>query len=279
MLNNLVESRSHAQESRTKGGILLMTFFVVGAMLSSGVLWSLFAKDFAMGSGELEVSTLVAPVPAAKPEPPKPADNVPKQAERQTEKTVLPTRNKVIARIDESPAIPDKISVTPNTSKARPNGAYLIKEGAELDPKNYGSNLPGGNDISGSTSTIVPESKAIQPEKTNIEEPPPIIEKPEPKAEKKIDKIVSLGVINGTAISLPKPIYPIAAKQMKAGGNVNVAVTIDKSGNVVAANAVSGHPLLRAVSEDAAKRAKFKPTLLSNQPVKVTGVIIYKFSQ
>lgn len=279
MLNNLVESRNHTEESRKKGGILLMTFFVVTAMLLSGVLWSLFAKEFTMGSGELEVSTLVAPVPAEKPAPPEPEKDTPKQEKVQNEKTILPTRNKVIARLDENPTVPDKISVTPNTSKARPKGAFILKEGAELDAKYATSSINRGDGVSSNNrSAIVPESKAIQPEKTNIEEPPPIIKKPAPKVEKKIDKIVSKGVINGTAINLPKPNYPAIAKQTGAGGNVNVAVTIDEKGNVIAANAVSGHVLLRAVSEDAAKRAKFQPTLLSNQPVKVTGVIIYKFN-
>ena len=278
MLNNLVESRNHTEESRKKGGILLMTFFVVATMLLSGVLWSLFAKEFTMGSGELEVSTLVAPVPAEKPEPPKPAEDTPKQEKAQMEKTILPTRNDVVARLDESPTVPDKVSVTPNTSKARPKGAFLLTTGAELDPSAYGTKTPGRNNSVSNYSAIEPESKAIQPEKTNIEEPPPIIEKPAPKIEKKVTT-VSKGVINGTAINLPVPNYPAAAKIARAGGNVNVAVTIDETGNVISANAVSGHALLKSVSEDAARRARFKPTLLSNQPVKVTGVIIYKFGQ
>lgn len=278
MLNQLVESRSHIGESRKKGGILLMTFFVVAVMLLSGVLWSLFAKEFTMGGGELEVSTLVAPVPAEKPAPPEPAEDTPKQEKMANEKTVLPTRTNVIARLDESPVVPDKVSVTPSTQKARPRGAFILTEGAELDAKYSANSIKRGIGSSGNSKPIAPESTAIKPEKINIEEPPPIIEKPTPKPEK-VNRIVSKGVINGTAISLPVPNYPIAAKTMRAGGNVNVAVTIDETGNVIAANAVSGNPLLRTVSEDAARRAKFKPTLLSNQPVKVTGVIIYKFGQ
>ncbi len=75
--------------------------------------------------------------------------------------------------------------------------------------------------------------------------------------------------------SLP---YPPAAKAIRASGDVNVQVTIDEKGNVISANAVSGHALLRQAAENAARGAKFSPTLLSNQPVKVTGVIVYKFS-
>ncbi len=91
-------------------------------------------------------------------------------------------------------------------------------------------------------------------------------------------KKVSGGVINGKATNLPKPAYPAAARAVRASGAVNVQVTIDESGNVVSVSAVSGHPLLRAAAEQAARKAGFVPTLLSGQPVKVTGVVVYNFT-
>jgi TonB family protein len=90
---------------------------------------------------------------------------------------------------------------------------------------------------------------------------------------------VSLGVINGKAKNLPVPVYSAAAKAINAAGNVDVQVLIDESGAVVSAKAVSGHPLLREPAERAARGAKFSPTMLSNQPVKVSGVIVYKFKR
>lgn len=87
------------------------------------------------------------------------------------------------------------------------------------------------------------------------------------------DKPVSKGVLNGSAVSLPKPVYPPAAQAVRASGAVNVQVTVDEDGNVISASAVSGHPLLRASAVEAARAAKFKPTL----PVKITGVIVYNF--
>ena len=56
-----------------------------------------------------------------------------------------------------------------------------------------------------------------------------------------------------------------------------VQVLIDENGNVVAAHATSGHPLLQAAAVGAARSSKFTPTKLSGQPVKVNGVIIYNF--
>lgn len=88
---------------------------------------------------------------------------------------------------------------------------------------------------------------------------------------------VSGGVLNGKATSLPKPVYPPAARAVKATGAVSIQVLIDENGNVVSANAVSGHPLLRAAAEAAAREAKFIPTLLAGQPVKVSGIIVYNF--
>lgn len=85
------------------------------------------------------------------------------------------------------------------------------------------------------------------------------------------------GVLNGGAVSLPRPPYPAVARAVKASGAVNVQVVLDENGNVEKAEAVSGHPLLRAAAVKAALGAKFKPTILDGQPVKVNGIIIYNF--
>ena len=85
------------------------------------------------------------------------------------------------------------------------------------------------------------------------------------------------GVLNGKALALPKPAYPPIARAAHASGTVVVQVLIDEEGNVVSAHAVSGHPLLQAASVAAAREAKFSPTKLAGEPVKVTGVIQYNF--
>lgn len=92
-----------------------------------------------------------------------------------------------------------------------------------------------------------------------------------------VPKQISGGVLNGKAINLPKPPYPPAARAVRASGAVSVQVLVDEKGNVVTASAVSGHPLLRQAAVQAARSAKFNPTLLSGQAVKVSGVITYNF--
>ncbi len=95
---------------------------------------------------------------------------------------------------------------------------------------------------------------------------------------KPFPKRISGGVVNGKAISLPIPEYSIAARQVNVGGSVNVQIIIDHDGKVTDAKAVSGHPLLRQASVDAARNAKFAPTFLSGVPVEVSGVLVYYFN-
>ena len=89
---------------------------------------------------------------------------------------------------------------------------------------------------------------------------------------------ISGGVLNGKAIQLPAPEYPPIAKQAHASGTVTIEIIIDEEGNVISASAVSGHPLLRAAAVSAARQARFSPTRLNGQAVKVSGVLAYTFA-
>jgi TonB family protein len=85
------------------------------------------------------------------------------------------------------------------------------------------------------------------------------------------------GVLNGKAASLPTPEYPAIARAAHASGDVQVKILIDEGGNVIEAEAVSGHPLLRAAAVSAAREAIFTTTRLQGEPVKVSGVLVYNF--
>ncbi|HUS10237.1 MAG TPA: TonB family protein [Pyrinomonadaceae bacterium] len=92
-----------------------------------------------------------------------------------------------------------------------------------------------------------------------------------------INNKISLSVLNGKALNLPKPPYPAQARDARASGVVAVWVSIDETGKVISASAVSGHVILRPVAVEAAKLARFTPTMLDGQPIKVTGIITYNF--
>ena len=121
------------------------------------------------------------------------------------------------------------------------------------------------NDVRTPTAVITNQEVRI-----SLEEPPP--------APRPILKPVSGGVLNGTAISLPQPVYPEAAKRTRTAGLVSVEVILDETGKVISATAMSGPTLLREAAVQAAMKAKFSPTKLSGQPVKVSGMINYKFA-
>ena len=103
-------------------------------------------------------------------------------------------------------------------------------------------------------------------------EPPP---SPAPKL---MLKSVSGGVLNGTALNLPSPVYPDSARRMRIFGIVSVDVIVDETGKVISAQANRGPAPLREAAVQAAMRARFSPTTLSGEPVKVAGVINYNFA-
>ncbi|HVE58319.1 MAG TPA: tetratricopeptide repeat protein [Pyrinomonadaceae bacterium] len=90
-------------------------------------------------------------------------------------------------------------------------------------------------------------------------------------------KLIKGGVINGKAINLAKPAYPLEARSARAGGAVNVQATIDEQGKVIFACAISGNKLLFEASEYAAYQSMFSPAIIAGKPVKVMGVIVYNF--
>ena len=90
-------------------------------------------------------------------------------------------------------------------------------------------------------------------------------------------KTVELGQLNFLATRLSTPIYPVTAQQLNLQGKVTVQITIDEKGSVTSVKAINGHQFLRTAAEDAARKSKFKPTLVGNQAVKATGFIVYNF--
>ena len=86
---------------------------------------------------------------------------------------------------------------------------------------------------------------------------------------------IESGIVNGRATNLVMPSYPMNMRGNE--GFVMVRVTIDEKGNVIDAKATCGILGFVESVEQAARKSKFSPTVLSGQPVKVTGMIIYNF--
>ena len=264
MLDQLVESKSHAAEDTKRSGFLLTTFIIMVTILMSAWLYSLFAKDYTMGGDELSLETLVAPpVIEDAPEP---------EPEKQPEKKDpnVDVRKELIQNIMSSPVKPpETTSVQRNPIKEMRLDRFTKIGSSDMDT---GQAIdPGAARVVNSGGTSSGDVGSGDPGDGGAGAPPP------PPPVKKVPKQISGGVLNGKATSLPKPPYPPAARAVRASGAVSVQVLIDESGNVVSATAVSGHPLLRAAAVQAARGARFSPTQLSGQPVKVSGVITYNF--
>jgi protein TonB len=222
---------------------------------------SIYAYDAQLSDPgtELELISFVPPQPdRVVPEPPTIRRNNPPAGAAEGPRSTRP----VLIDQTNNPLNPPK-GVSAIASPIPP-----ARPGTEIGPtvmEPSGSGPEGGNSTSNGAGNAVVEVKTP--------EPPPIL----PPVEKPIPRVISKGPITGLALSLPKPLYPPMAKQAGASGPVNVQVLIDETGKVVSAKAVSGNPLLRIAAQQAAFAARFSPTRLGDQPVKVSGVITYNF--
>ena len=265
MLDQLVESKSHASEDTRRSSFLLTTFVILSTILVSAYLYSLFAKDYGMGGSDLSLETLVAPPVIEEAPEPEPE----KQPEKQKDPNV-DVRKEILASMDETPPkVPDKVSTEKNNIPPRDPNKYTVKGDTNFSAANNpGADYKGPVNVNGTGSDTGNKGGGGDDDVVASDPPPP---------KKEVPKQISGGVLNGKAISLPKPPYPAAAKAVRAAGSVSVQVLIDENGGVVSASAVSGHPPLRAAAVAAARGARFSPTKLSGQPVKVSGVITYNF--
>src|ERR1041385_1611796 len=258
MFDNLVESSSHKDDIARKGSFIGITALIYGVLLLAffvaGILW----YDAHLTEQELELTTLVAPVPVPQQqkEPEQKQEAKPQKVEQNVD-----IRKELVASVDESRLPPKEISAKASDVPPVRRGVTTVIGSSD---SNAAAPMPAGP----GAGTVVTAPAKVQ----IADEPPPPEAKPTPPRAP-----ISGGVLNGKAISLPKPAYPPIARAAHASGTVVVQVLIDENGNVVSAHAVSGHPLLQGAAVGAARSAKFSPTKLSGQPVKVTGVIQYNF--
>lgn len=265
MFTNLIESQSHKKDFKRRGSFVLVTmagyalFFVFAGVLS------IYAYDAHVENQEPDIG-LLSWVPEVTPPP----DTVraPSTPRRATGNNNGPARPPRLPELYESSAnprtAPDKISAVAQNIPPAATGA--IRDPHTFDPGSTGpstgpiSNTGGGP---GGRGQVVPD----------IGEPPPAKTKEAPVAARTVRR----EILNGYAISLPKPPYPNMAKQIGMQGSVSVQVLLNEAGKVVSAKALSGHPTLVPAAVNAAYQARFMPTKLDGQPVKVSGIITYNF--
>ena len=268
MFENMVESGSHKEDFARKGSFILGTMIVSAFVIFAALVASIWYTVDKIESENLELTTLVAPIPVQQQEQKPQQEEKPQEAAKVSQERQVATVREFVDTTMSKP--PTEINTT---SKGQsPPVAGAIKGKVDYVP-------PGGGTPFGDPNAKGPAGPSGPAPIADEPPPPPPEPKPTPTPKPPPRAPISGGVLNGKAISLPKPPYPAIARSARASGTVVVQVTIDESGKVISARAVSGHPLLQAAAVQAAYGARFSPTQLSGQPVKVTGTISYNFVQ
>jgi protein TonB len=262
MFNNLIESSSHAREFKRRGSFVLFTSAIYVLLFVTAGVASIFAYDARLDDQNTEIVTMLNPVelPAA----PAPVTHNPAPPRDNGVRPISVIRETPMANVDQ-PVVPNTTSATASTHLPVPEtGTYTIGD------HDSGPIGPGASGRPGGTGTG--PGTGDGPPAVEVGTPPPPAPTPAPRR-----IVTSPRVLNGLAISLPKPAYPLIAKQARIQGAVNVQVLVDETGRVISAKAVSGSPMLMHAAQEAALGARFSPTMLGDQAVKVSGVIVYNF--
>ncbi|MFN0110126.1 MAG: energy transducer TonB [Blastocatellia bacterium] len=253
MFDVLVES------SKRKTGKRASRYFVVTTAIYSVVLFAL-AIGTVIGfspalAEEYNLATLIAPPVPTAPSAPQPMPKLQNNLRQDAPLDIFTPPNKPIE-------IPDVIK-----------GSDFVRQ-PRMPVVGTPGLPPGAGDPSGCIGCKVANEESAPPKP-----PPPPPPTPEPTKETKTTGTtkVSEGVLQGKAVKKQVPAYSQIAKAARASGMVQVQVTISEEGRVIDAQVLNGHPLLRQAAMDAARQWVFTPTMLSNVPVKVQGILSFNF--
>ena len=262
MFTNLIESESHRKEFKRRSSFFLATVAAYALILFAAGVASIYAYDARLEAQSSDLTVLNWIPPVTPPDHHRP--ELQRRAPSNNTGRVAPQSVRPILYESASNPIkpPDTISAAPNTIPPAPPNAVIGNYVA--DPV-----LPPSSSSACVTCTGNGTGPVVRVPETT---PPPV-----PTPVKQKTQSVASFVLVSKAINLPKPAYPPMAKAIGAEGSVAVQILVDEQGKVISAQPVSGHPTLLAAAKQAALQARFTPTLLSGQPVKIQGVITYNF--
>src|SRR6185503_1413258 len=108
MFDNLVESSSHKEELTRKGSFIGITLLIYGVLLAAFFIAGIYLYDAHLSEMELELTTLVAPVPV----PQQPKQEVQQKQEAKPVKTDqnVDVRKDLIAQVDTPQLVPKEVS-------------------------------------------------------------------------------------------------------------------------------------------------------------------------
>lgn len=116
------------------------------------------------------------------------------------------------------------------------------------------------------------------PSPTERADAPPAFSPGKDKSEEVKKELVDVGSLIDKATHKVSPSYPQVARSQRVTGTVKVTLEIDETGAVTGIKHSIGPSLLRPAAAEAARRWKFRPTMVDGQPVRVTGFINFNFA-
>ena len=265
MFHNLIESDSHRQEFKRRTSFFLATVVVYSIVLFAAAIVGIYTYDARVEAqtNDLLVDYWIPPVrhneTTSRPHETRPPRRSPPANAPIDRHITTPERVEAIAPPNDPSKVPDNVGT--KGSDTPPVTGQFVFSNRNADPPTTTSDNERTCTSCNPTATA-PDVKTPAP--TPIPHPPTTATLPS-------------RVLVSKAISLPQPPYPMMAKQTRTQGPVNVQILIDEEGKVISAHAVSGNAMLVHAAEDAARRARFTPTKLNDQAVKVQGVITYNF--
>jgi periplasmic protein TonB len=132
-------------------------------------------------------------------------------------------------------------------------------------PSAYGPSIP-GTDVLG---PVLPGGS---------DRVPATVVPPRPAANAGHPLQVNSGVMQAALIYRVEPVYPAIAKAIHLEGTVNLRAIIRTNGSVGDLTLVNGNPILGLAAMAAVREWRYKPTLLSGQPVDVETIVTVNFS-
>ena len=239
--DSLVESSGRLKTRR--GWTTMLSFSLQILFLGCLILLPLIYTE-ALPKQQL-MSFLVAPPPPPPPPPPAAAVQI---------KTVKVESDIVNGELRQPTKIPEKIKMVQEDAAPPP----VTATGGVVGGVPGG--VPGGSlggvigGIIGSAPVAVP--KMATPQRIRV----------------------SSGVAAGMLIQEVRPAYPPMAKMARVQGTVVLAAVISKQGTIEGLKVISGHPMLIQSAVDAVQQWRYKPYMLSGEPVEVDTQISVVFT-
>ncbi|MDT7540755.1 MAG: periplasmic protein TonB [Acidobacteriota bacterium] len=270
MFQNLIESGSHRKDIARRGRFLLGTLALYSALVATAGVASVYAYNARLDAQNYEVTMLPSwALPATTHTI---VHNDPPTHAGHANTSEVSIRKQLVLDLNTTSHTPPPISTQASNVLPMPPG--LVKLGnvdrnASLigGPSQIGPGGDGGPVVSNSRAQVVIATDDPRPPEAIKPTHAPTQQKP----------LALSQLIASKVLSKPVPPYPAIAKATNVQGTVTVEILVDEQGRVVNATAKEGPLMLREAARQAALLARFTPTKLNGEPVKVSGVISYNF--